>query len=137
MSKGNQTENDILALIFNGTPLPWAAITNLFISLHTADPGEAGTQLTAEATYTGYARVAVPRTALGFAAPSAGSTANVPLIQFPQCTAGTNALTHLVIGTAATGAGQIIYSGALSSALNVSAGIQPQFAAGQIVTLED
>ncbi len=32
-------------------------ITNLYVSLHTGDPGEAGDQTTSEAAYTSYARV--------------------------------------------------------------------------------
>ena len=41
--------------------------TNLYISLHKANPGATGNQSTSEATYgggTGYARVAVARTTL-------------------------------------------------------------------------
>lgn len=64
MSKGNTTETDVLAKIFNNTAIPWDAITNIFVSLHTADPGETGTQTTSEATYGGYARVSVARTML-------------------------------------------------------------------------
>jgi hypothetical protein len=36
------------------------------ISLHTADPGEAGDQTTSEATYKSYARVSVARTTAGW-----------------------------------------------------------------------
>ena len=61
MSKSNVTENDVLNYVFKKTAFPWDAITNLYVSLHTADPGEAGDQTTSEATYTGYARIAVVR----------------------------------------------------------------------------
>jgi hypothetical protein len=52
----NGTESALLSLIFTATN--WANIadntataplTNLFVSLHTADPGEAGSQTTNEA----------------------------------------------------------------------------------------
>jgi len=73
MSKGNTWENDLLKLIFNATAIANIAanaasspLTNLYVSLHTADPGEAGDQTTSEATYTSYARVAVARTSGGF-----------------------------------------------------------------------
>jgi hypothetical protein len=57
---------------------------------------------------------------------------NAALVQFPQCTGSSNTITHVAIGTASTGAGQIIAKGALSSSLSVSSGIQPQFAAGDL-----
>ena len=41
-------------------------------------------------------------------------------------------LTHVAIGTAASGAGTVLYAGALSSSLAVANGIQPQFAAGAL-----
>ena len=50
MSFGNTTENDICLLLFNATALSWNANTNLYVSLHTADPGEGGNQTTSEAT---------------------------------------------------------------------------------------
>lgn len=58
MSKGNTTENDVLEHLFKATALSWAANANLYIALHTGDPGEGGNQTTSEATYTSYARVA-------------------------------------------------------------------------------
>lgn len=66
MSKSNYLENAVVAKLFNNTALPFDALTLLYISLHTADPGEAGSQLTSEAAFTGYARVSVARTSLGF-----------------------------------------------------------------------
>ena len=42
-----------------------AADGNIYVSLHTADPA-GGNQTTSEATYTGYARVAVARTAVAW-----------------------------------------------------------------------
>ena len=60
MSKSNTLEDGILKLLFNGTAIADLAendttspLTNLFVSLHTADPGEAGTQNTSEITYWG------------------------------------------------------------------------------------
>lgn len=136
MSKSNTTENDVLALVFKATALPWDANTDLFLALHTADPGEAGNQTTSEATYTSYARVTVARSAVGWTV--TGNTAvNAALLQFPQCTGGTNTLTHVSIGTATSGTGQILYSGALNSSLAVSNLIQPQFAAGALSIVED
>jgi hypothetical protein len=57
MSKGNTFETDSLKLILNGTPIPNIAdnaaaspLTNVFVALHTADPGEGGDQTTSECT---------------------------------------------------------------------------------------
>ena len=136
MSKGNTTENDILAYVFNATAFSWDANTNLYVSLHTADPGEAGNQTTNEATYTSYARVTVARTSGGWTV-SGNTASNTALIQFPQCTGGTNTITHVAVGTASSGTGQILYSGALTASLAVSSGIQPQFAAGALTLTED
>ncbi len=135
MSKSNTTENDILKMILVGTDPAWRANANVFIALHTADPGEAGTQTTSEAAYTGYARVSVTK-ASGWT--DGGSNfSNAALLQFPQCTAGSAVATHFSVGTLTSGAGQILYSGALSASLNISSGIQPQFSAGALVCSED
>ena len=134
MSKSNATETDLLNLVFKATALPWAAATQLDIHLHTADPGEAGISTTSEATYTGYAAVTVART--GSAWTVSGNTAsNVALIQFPQCTGGSNTITHVSITP--NGSTQILYSGALNSSLSVSNGIQPQIAASQLTISEE
>lgn len=65
------------------------------------------------------------------------SFSNAALIQFGACTAGTNALTHFAVVDTASGAVAQMISGALASTLNVSAGIQPQFAAGALVVTAD
>lgn len=57
MSLGNTTETEILNYIFDSTAPAWAANANFWIALHTADPGEAGTAITSEASYTSYARL--------------------------------------------------------------------------------
>ena len=68
MSATNTVETAILNLIFAAQA--WAnvadnaassPITTFYISLHTADPGETGSQTTSETAYTGYARVAIDR----------------------------------------------------------------------------
>lgn len=132
MSFGNSTETDILNKLFKNTALPFDAITDLYLSLHTADPGEGGSQTTSEATYTSYARVAVVRSAVGWTVAGATSQ-NAALVQFPTATGGSNTITHVAIGTLSSGAGQILVSGALNSSLTVSSGIQPQFSAGALV----
>lgn len=136
MSKSNTLENDVLLKLFNNTALSWDANTNLYVSLHTADPGEAGNQTTSEATYTGYGRVTVARTSGGFTV-SGATASNTAAITFGQCTAGSNTITHFAVGTASTSTGQILYSGALTSSVAISANITPQFSAGQLTITED
>lgn len=143
MPKSTATCNSILALIFNATA--WADIaendssapaTNLYLSLHTADPGVGNSQTTNETAYTNYVRIAVARTTLGWDAPASGATANAALAQFAQCGVTGATLTHVAIGTASSGAGTVLYAGALSSSLAVANGIQPQFAAGALDVTE-
>jgi hypothetical protein len=133
MSFGNTFENDLLGLIFNGTPIAniadnaaSAPLTNLYLALHTADPGEGGSQTTSEAAYTGYARVAVARTTGGFSAPSSGVTALVADKDFPVDTAGTGTATFASVGTASSGAGKIIMSGAISPTIAYAVGVIPR-----------
>lgn len=136
MSKGNTTENDLMKYIFNGTAISWAAATDWYLALHTADPGEGGSQTTSETAYTGYTRVLVNRSGSGWTV-TANQAVNAALLQFPQCTAGSSVVTHVSVGTAASGAGQILYSGSLSASLSVSTGIQPQISASALVIEED
>lgn len=135
MSKGNTTENDLMKFMFHGTAMPSYG-ANLYLSLHTADPGEAGDQESNEATYTSYARIAVARDSSGWVV-AGNQSSNDDLLQFPQCTGGSNTITHIAIGTASSGAGQILYSGALNASLAVSNLIQPQFAASALQITED
>ena len=133
MSKSNTFETDLLQLIFNGTAIAnladnaaSAPLTNLFVALHTADPGEAGTQSTSEVTYTGYARVAVARTAGGWTV-SAGSVSPTNNIEFGEMTAGTpGTATHATIGTAASGTGKVLYRGALTPSIAYAVGVIPR-----------
>ena len=76
-----------------------------------------------------YERVAVPK-ASGWT--DGGSTfTNESLIQFPQCTAGNNVITHFALCTLES-AGEVVISGALNASLNISSGIQAQFSAGSL-----
>lgn len=113
-----------------------ATAGSFYISLHTADPGEAGTQTTSEANYTGYARVAVARSGAGFTV-SGNSVSNAAAVTFGACTAGSSTCTHFGIGSDASGAGNLFFSGALNASLAVTAGITPSFALGAMTTAID
>lgn len=129
MSFSNATETTLSAKIFTATAIPWDAATEFDIHLHTADPGEAGASTASEATYTSYAVATVNRNATDWTV-SGGVTTNDNLIQFPQCTGGSNTITHVSITP--QGSTEIIVSGALNSSVSVSSGIQPQFAASAL-----
>ena len=142
MAKSTTTCNNILKLVFNATA--WAnmadnaassPLTNLYLALHTADPGTNNSQTTNETTYTNYARVAVLRSSSGWTV-ATNTAVNAALAQFPQCGATGATLTHVSIGTAASGAGNILYSGALNSSLSVASGIQPQFNTSALTVTE-
>jgi hypothetical protein len=141
MSATNAFETALLQLLFNNTDLAnvgdAAGLQNsavdgsFYISLHTADPGETGTQTTSEATYTSYARVAVARTSGGWTI-TGNNASNTAAINFPAATGGTNTITHFGIGSASSGAGNLFFKGALTSSLAVSSGITPSFAIGEL-----
>ena len=143
MSKGNTFENDLLKLIFQAVAIANLAdnsgtdpLESLYVSLHSADPGEAGAQNTNELSYTGYGRVAVARSAVGWDI-SGNTISNAALIAFGECTEGSGTANYVGVGTAESGAGKLLYSGQLSAPLAISAGITPQFAAGALDIQEE
>lgn len=134
MSLSNATEADTLDVHLRGVDPAYRAAATNYLALFTADPTETGS-LAAEATYTGYARVALTK-ATAWTGTSSPFT-NAALIQFGACTAGTNAITNFAVVDTASGAVSQMISGALAATLNVSAGIQPQFAPGALSIAAD
>lgn len=146
MSMSNASETALLNLLFNNTD--WANVGDaaglqnsatagsFYVALHTADPGEAGTQATSEATYTGYARVAVARSGAGWTV-SGNQVTNAATVQFGECTAGSETITHFSVGLESAGATAILYSGALSASRAVSSGITPLFNVGALTGTVD
>jgi hypothetical protein len=130
MSFSNTAETAVLNQVFVGTALPWNSNTELWLALHTADPGEAGSAVTSEATHGSYARVAMTR-ATDFTV-SGNQVSNANLEQFPQCSSGSEVITHASVVTSASGAGTIIARAALTSSITVSVGVQPQFASNAL-----
>lgn len=124
MSKSNAWENGLLLLLFNNTDFAnvgdaaglqnSAAAGSLYVSLHTSDPGEAGSQTTNETAYTNYARVAVARSGAGWTV-SGNSVSNTAAIPFAQCGATGATITHFGIGTDSSGAGTLLYSNTLGA----------------------
>lgn len=140
MAKGSGFDNSLLKLIFNATGIANIAdnaasspLTNLYVSLHTADPTSAGNQTSSEANYTSYARVAVARTTGGWTVTS-NSVSPVATISFPACTGGSNTITNWAVGTASTGTGSILYTGSVSPNISVASGVTPQLTTASTVT---
>ena len=149
MSKSNTWESDLLKLVFNNTTasnigdltgLVGSTVAgSLYISLHTSDPGETGTQLTNETVYTNYQRVAVVRTTGGWTVSGIAPTqvTNAGTVTFPQCGVTGATVTYMGVGTDSSGAGKLLYSGQLTSPLAVSNNITPMFVAGQLIITEE
>lgn len=142
MSKGNTYEDDILKLLLNATPIANIAdnaasgpLTNLYVALHTADPGEGGNQTTSEIGYTSYGRVAITRNngTPGWTI-SGGSASPVATINFPAGTGGTGTATHFSIGSASTGTGKVFYSGTITTPIVCGAGVTPQLTTAGTIT---
>jgi hypothetical protein len=137
----NTSENNLLKLLFNNTAWanvgdgsglqPSATAGNFYIRLHTADPGEAGTGSTSEATYTGYAPVAVARSSGGFTI-TGNQVSNTATVQFGECSSGSESITHFSVCLGNGVGADILFSAALSSSRSVSSGITLLFNAGAL-----
>ena len=145
MSKSNATENDFVKFVFNAVAMPNYG-ASLQLNFHTADPGEAGTATTNEPTPTNYAPKTVSRDGAGWVicdsdgTPNAnGSCAkNAAAVDFDEIEsgfAGTETWTHGSVSVVATG--QILYKGALTQSIIVSALATPRFPAGTVLFRED
>jgi len=139
------TEGKILDLIYraaawggyadNTATTPQA---NISFSLHTASPGDAGTQTTSEVTvgaYNTYARVNRTRdsnASTGFAAPTSSAPTTISPqtnIDFAAMVSGTGAsLTDFATGSTGTtpAAGTILMFGTIAPSITVAAGVTPR-----------
>ena len=143
MSKADTWENGLLLLVFNNTTFAGmgdatglvgsTVAGSLYFSLHTGDPGEAATQASSEIAYTSYARVAVARSGAGFTV-TANAVATAADVTFPAGTGGSGTATFFGIGTASSGAGKLLYKGALSPTIVCGSGVTPKINAGTVVT---
>lgn len=141
-AKGNAFETALVGMIFNATSIAGlcdndasSPLTSLSVQLHTASPAEAGNMASNECTYTGYARVGVERTSSGWTI--AANTVNPSTdIVFPQCTAGTNTVTHFSVGnsTVAASTGAMYYYGTVTPNISVSAGVTPRLTTATAIT---
>lgn len=136
MSKSNTFENELLLLIFNNTNIAnigdatglrgSSAAGSLYLSLHTSDPGEAGTAATGEIAYTGYARQELARNGTNFVV--SGSTMSLGVnVDFPEMTGGAGGtVTHFAVVKQASGASVVLYRGAVSPNQIIATGVIPR-----------
>jgi len=140
MGKTTAFSNDILELFFKAVAIADLAqddtstpATDLYLSLHTADPGITGNQTTNETAYTGYARVAVARST-GFTVTDnvVSPAANV---DFGECSASPgSAISHFGIGTGSSGTGYLMYSGTVTPNITMAVGVIPRLKTTSTVT---
>jgi len=143
MSKSNAFENSFLLLLLNNTNIAnvgdatglrgSTVAGSLFLSLHTADPGEAGDQSTSEVTYTSYGRATVARSAAGWTV-AANSATLTSIISFAAGTGGSGTATHFGLGTASSGAGVLLYKGAVTPNIVCGNGVTPQLTTATAIT---
>lgn len=146
MSKSNTFENEILAHIFNNANISnigdatglrgSTAAGSLYLSLHTADPGEAGTAATNEVSYTGYARRAVARAPSGFTVSGSSVTLTAD-VDFGKMTGGTGGtITHFAVVKELSGASVALYKGPVTPNIIAANGIIPRLETGTTITEE-
>ena len=136
MSKSTLWESGLISLVFMNFDFPGVgdagglrgsvASGGLWISLHTADPGEAGDQTTNEVTYGSYSRMIVMRDSVQW-----NPQFNWPT-NFPKGTSGSEVATYLGIGTSESGAGKLLYRAQLAAPLNCGLGIIPRITYGSV-----
>lgn len=144
MSKSNAFENAWLQLVFQNTNIAnigdatglrgSATAGQLFFCLHTADPGEVGTQATSEVSYTGYARVGVSRAGSAGFTVTDNSVSPAANVDFPACTGGSATATHFSIGVASSGATVVLYKGAITPNIAISTGVTPRLTTATAIT---
>lgn len=146
MSKSDTLEYDIMRLIFNGIPISsmasTAGTTQLWVGLHTADPGDAASTA-AEGGYTQYTRVQTMRSSgstgwgvssgTGAVNASAGPVGN---IDFPaNLTTSTGTFTHASIWYSSNASSSgCLYNGTVTPNINFSQNVTPRITTGSSIT---
>ena len=142
-SKSNTFENDLLLLIFNNTNCASvgdatglrgsSTAGSLYVSLHTATLDDTSTQTTSECAYGSYARVGVARSGSGWTV-TGNSVSPAATISFPAAASGTETATHFGVGVASSGAGKLLYWGAITPNISISTGVTPQLTTASAIT---
>ena len=128
----NYLEAQLLNLIFR-TQVAWKP-SAIYIGLWTTTLDDASTGATAgEVSGGSYARQQVTQLDANWNAPGVGGlTDNVSAITFPTATAGWGTITDVAIVVTASGAGDILFYGALTASKTVASGDTFRFSAGDL-----
>jgi hypothetical protein len=144
MSRTTSWANKTAKLLYQGTAIANVAdnaasspVTDLYLALHTASPGDAGTQETNECAYTDYARVAVARGSGGFTVTDNEITL-AATVSFPECTGALDdeVATYFSVGTTSTGATEIIDYGPIPTTIIIQDGTIPKLGTGTTITYQ-
>lgn len=119
MSFSNYLEDELLDHVF--APAAYTAPSNIYVKLHTGDPGEAGTSNAATHT---------TRVEVTFGTASSGTISSDAEVSFTSL-AGTETISHFSLWDNLT-AGNCLGAGALSASKSVTAGDTLTFASGDI-----
>lgn len=142
MSASDGFENALMLLFFNATN--WAnvadnaatsPVANWQLSLHTAPPGEAGSQTTNEIAYTSYARVPKARTSGGFTV-STNTATLASNADFPAGTGGSGTATDFGLGNASSGTGTLQITGAISPSIVCGNGVTPRLTTSTSISID-
>ncbi len=135
MSASNYLENKLVDFLFRG--MAFTPPTHIFLSLHSADPGDTGAS---ELTGGGYGRVDVGASAYNIwkstqgtsaneaSSGTGGQTSNVNALAFAAATADWATATHFGLWDSLT-TGNFLTGAALSAPKTVQNGDTPSFAA--------
>jgi hypothetical protein len=139
--KSDYFESDVLALVFCAKTIGNLAdnaaaspATDVYYALHSADPTDAGTQGSNEATYASYARATVARTTVGHLVTTGttGIVSPAANVDFPQCTGSSQDETHFSVGTNV--AAYMTYSGTVTPNISALNGVTPRLTTASYVT---
>jgi hypothetical protein len=118
----NHLENELYDHVLRNAS--YTSPTNIYVSLHTADPTDDGSGT--EVSGGSYARTAVT-----MGAPTNGSGTNSADVQFPQCTSDWGSVTHIAIWDATT-AGNMLFHTPLDTTKNITTGDVFKIASGSL-----
>ena len=120
MSIANQLESKLMKLVFANTTFP--AITTIYGSLHTADPGETGT---------GSPLASTPRISIEMANTPTSTVANSTTSDFLTSASGVISHIGLWDGSSTT-TGNALWTGALATTKAVNVGDTIRISSGQL-----
>ncbi|MGL4638063.1 MAG: phage tail fiber protein [Beijerinckiaceae bacterium] len=132
MSLSNATENQVLKMLLQGTDPSYRAGTTQYVALVSAASPDEASPMTTELTYTGYARVALPK-ATAWTDGGSSFTNAVQVLFGKRTDAGaTQQARNAVICDTASGAITMGIIAPLSDTLDIALNIQPIFSPGDI-----